>query len=162
MCIRDSGHVAAVAAQAKALGLPELLGPAGKERDIAYALILARVVRPASKLATTSWWSDTTLVADLGLAGIGTDEAYAAVSYTHLAGDGAEVDVERFAGQWNLCTVGEDHRSGHRAGEPTYRARPAAVGDQRLVWPVADAVVGAARRRFLMKSTRRPSLPGGF
>jgi hypothetical protein len=75
------GHVAAVAAQAKALGLPELLGPAGKERDIAYALILARVVRPASKLATTSWWSDTTLVADLGLAGIGTDEAYAAMDW---------------------------------------------------------------------------------
>jgi hypothetical protein len=44
-------------------------------------LILARVVRPASKLATTSWWSDTTLVADLGLAGIGTDEAYAAMDW---------------------------------------------------------------------------------
>jgi Transposase DDE domain len=75
------GHVAAVAAKAKALGLPELLGPACKERDVAFALILARAVRPASKLATTSWWSDTTLVADLGLEGVGTDEAYAAMDW---------------------------------------------------------------------------------
>ena len=57
------GHVAAVHAQAKALGLPALLGPAGRERDIALALIIARVCRPASKLATTRWWADTTLAA---------------------------------------------------------------------------------------------------
>ncbi len=75
------GHVAAVAAKAKALGLPELLGPACVERNVAFALILARAVRPASKLATTSWWSDTTLVADLGLEGVGTDEAYAAMDW---------------------------------------------------------------------------------
>ena len=30
------------------------------------ALILARAVAPASKLATIGWWSDTTLGADLG------------------------------------------------------------------------------------------------
>ena len=49
------GHVAAVHVQAKALGLPVLPGPAGRERDIALALIIARVRRPASKLATTRW-----------------------------------------------------------------------------------------------------------
>jgi hypothetical protein len=48
---RPHGHVAAVHAQAKALGLPALLGPAGRDRDIALALIIARVCRPASKLA---------------------------------------------------------------------------------------------------------------
>ena len=37
---RPHGHVAAVHAQAKALGLPALLGPAGRERDIALALII--------------------------------------------------------------------------------------------------------------------------
>src|ERR1035437_4329135 len=31
---RPHGHVAAVHAQAKALGLPALLGPAGRDRDI--------------------------------------------------------------------------------------------------------------------------------
>src|SRR5664279_4008849 len=81
---RPHGHVAAVHAQAKALGLPGLLGPAGRERDIALALIIARVCRPASKLATTRWWADTTLAADLGVADATTDEVYAAMDW--LAG----------------------------------------------------------------------------
>jgi len=78
------GHVAAVHAQAKALGLPALLGPAGRDRDIALALIIARVCRPSSKLATTRWWTDTTLAADLGVADATTDEVYAAMDW--LAG----------------------------------------------------------------------------
>ena len=44
------GHVAAVWAMARQLGLPALLGPAGRSRDLALALIVSRVVRPASKL----------------------------------------------------------------------------------------------------------------
>src|SRR5262245_6124683 len=48
------GHVALVHAQAKALGLPKLLGPAGRARDLAYALIISRVVQPDSKLSTLS------------------------------------------------------------------------------------------------------------
>ena len=75
------GHVAAVYAQAKALGLPGLLGPAGRQRDLAMALIVSRVVRPGSKLATTSWWADTTVGADLDIAGASTDEAYAAMDW---------------------------------------------------------------------------------
>jgi hypothetical protein len=75
------GHVAALSAQARALGLPDLLGPACKERDIAYALVLARALRPASKRATVSWWSDTTLVEDLGLKDVGTDEVYGAMDW---------------------------------------------------------------------------------
>jgi hypothetical protein len=59
------GHVAAAAAMARKLGLPELLGPACRERDLAYALILSRVVRPASKLATACWWADTTLAVNV-------------------------------------------------------------------------------------------------
>ena len=78
------GHVAAVAAQAKALGMPALLGRAGRMRDIAFALVIARVCRPASKLATTRWWTDTTLAEDLGVADATTDEVYAAMDW--LAG----------------------------------------------------------------------------
>src|ERR1035437_2454571 len=69
------GHVAAVHGEAKALGLPGLLGPAGRDRGIALALIIARVCRPGSKLATTRWWTDTTLAADLGVADATTDLA---------------------------------------------------------------------------------------
>jgi len=75
------GHVAAVWAQAKALGLPALLGPAGRARDLALAMIVSRVVAPAPKLATVSWWADTTLGVDLGVADAGTDEVYAAMDW---------------------------------------------------------------------------------
>jgi hypothetical protein len=75
------GHVAAVWAQAKALGLPALLGPAGRQRDLAMALIVSRVVAPAPKLSTLSWWADTTLGVDVGVAGAGIDEVYAAMDW---------------------------------------------------------------------------------
>lgn len=89
------GHVAAVHAQAKALGLPALLGAAGRERDIALALIIARVCRPASKLATTGWWTDTTLAADLGVADATTDEVYAAMDWLAARQDAIEAKLVR-------------------------------------------------------------------
>jgi hypothetical protein len=75
------GHVAAVAAMAGKLGLPALLGPACHQRDLALALVISRVVRPGSKLSTRSWWDDTTLGADLGVAGASTDDIYAAMDW---------------------------------------------------------------------------------
>ena len=78
------GHVAAVAAIAGKLGLPALLGPAGRQRDLALALVISRVVAPASKLSTLTWWADTTLGADLGTADASTDDIYAAMDW--LAG----------------------------------------------------------------------------
>jgi hypothetical protein len=73
------GHVAAVHAMAARLGLPALLGPACRERDLALALIVSRVVAPASKLSTLTWWADTTLGADLGAASTG--DIYAAMDW---------------------------------------------------------------------------------
>lgn len=75
------GHLAATATMAKSLGIPELLGPPCRERDIAYALILARVVHPRPKLSTTKWWADTTLVRDFDLGEVGTDQVYAAMDW---------------------------------------------------------------------------------
>lgn len=75
------GHVAAVWAMARKLGLPALLGPAGPQRDLAMALIIARVCEPDSKLATTRWWADTTLAADLGVDQASTDQVYAAMDW---------------------------------------------------------------------------------
>jgi hypothetical protein len=71
------GHVAAAHVMASRLGLKNLLGPDCAERDLAYGLIIARAVAPASKLATTRWWADTTLGPDLGIDGASTDEVYA-------------------------------------------------------------------------------------
>jgi DDE family transposase len=77
------GHVASVWAQARALGFPELLGPACVERDVAMALIVARVCRPGSKLATTRWWADTTLAVDSEVADVSVDEVYAAMDWLY-------------------------------------------------------------------------------
>ncbi len=77
------GDVAAAHVMASKLGLAELLGPACAERDLAYALVVSRAVRPKPKLATARWWAggDTTLGADLGVAGASTDEIYAAMDW---------------------------------------------------------------------------------
>src|SRR2546430_2677222 len=77
------GNAAAMHVMAEKLGLRSLLGPPSKDRDIAYALILSRAVRPKSKLSTVRWWNagDTTLAADLGVAGAGTDEVYEAMDW---------------------------------------------------------------------------------
>jgi hypothetical protein len=75
------GHVAAVWAMADKLGLAKLLGPACPQRDVALALVVARAVRPASKLATTRWWTSTTLAGDLGVQRASTDDVYAAMDW---------------------------------------------------------------------------------
>jgi hypothetical protein len=89
------GHVAAVHAQARKLGFPALLGPPCRERDLAYALIISRVARPASKLSTLGWWDDVTVGPDLGVAGASTDEAYAAMDWLAARQDGIEAELAR-------------------------------------------------------------------
>jgi hypothetical protein len=89
------GHVAAVHAMAAKLGLPGLLGPAGRQRDLALALIISRVVRPGSKLSTLTWWNDTTLGADLGVADASTDDIYAAMDWLEDRQDAIEADLAR-------------------------------------------------------------------
>jgi hypothetical protein len=89
------GHVAAVHAMAKKLGLPALLGPPGRHRDLVLALIISRVVRPASKLATLTWWADSTLGTDLGVAEAGTDDIYAAMDWLEGRQDAIEAELAR-------------------------------------------------------------------
>jgi len=89
------GHVAAVHAMAARLGLPALLGPAGRARDLALALIISRVVAPASKLSTLTWWADVTLGADLGVAGASTDDLYAAMDWLAGQQDSIEAALAR-------------------------------------------------------------------
>ena len=89
------GHVAAVHAMARKLGLPALLGPACPQRDLALALIVSRVVQPGSKLSTLAWWADVTLGADLGIADATTDEAYAAMDWLQARQDAIEAKLAR-------------------------------------------------------------------
>jgi hypothetical protein len=75
------GHVAALFAMAHKLDLAKVLGPSCPERDLALSLVIARAAKPGSKLATTRWWADTTLGADLVPGGTSTDEVYAAMDW---------------------------------------------------------------------------------
>jgi hypothetical protein len=86
------GHVAAVHAMAVKLGLPALLGPAGRDRDLAMALIISRVVNPGSKLSTLTWWADTSLGADVGVDGASTDDIYASMDW--LAGRQDSIEAQ--------------------------------------------------------------------
>jgi len=94
------GHVAAVAAMAHQLGLPALLGPPCRARDLALGLIISRVVRPTSKLSTLGWWADCTLGVDLDLAGASTDEIYAAMDW--LADQQAAIETKLAAKHLSL------------------------------------------------------------
>lgn len=64
--------------------MPSLLGREGWLRDISFALVIARVCHPVSKLATTGRWADPTLIGDLCVVGAITVEVNAAMDW--LAG----------------------------------------------------------------------------
>jgi len=89
------GHVAAVHAMAVKLGLPALLGPAGPQRDLALALVISRVVAPGSKLSTRTWWDDTTLGPDLGVAEVSVNDVYAAMDWLAGRQDAIEATLAR-------------------------------------------------------------------
>ena len=89
------GDAAAVYEEARALGLPDLLGPAGRERDLALALIVARVLAPASKLASGRYLSDTTLGQDLAVPAADPDALYAALDWLGEREDPIEATLAR-------------------------------------------------------------------
>ena len=74
-------------------GCPGCVARPGGDRDIALALVIAQVCRPASKLATTLWWAGTTVAADLGVADATTDEVYAAMDWLSGRQDGIETKL---------------------------------------------------------------------
>src|SRR3990172_7224903 len=76
------GHVAAVRAALRGLGLASLIASRpSRERDLVCAMIAARILAPHTKLATTRWWHTTTLAADLGVADASEDELYEAMDW---------------------------------------------------------------------------------
>lgn len=79
---RPHGHVAAVLGTARTLGLPDLLDPQpGRQRDLVLAMVVARVLQPASKLATARLLATTSLGPVLGVEDATEDELYAAMDW---------------------------------------------------------------------------------
>ena len=76
------GHVHAVRAAMRQLGFEVLLASRpSRERALVVAMVVARILAPESKLATTRWWHTTTLPADLGVADADEDACYAAMDW---------------------------------------------------------------------------------
>jgi hypothetical protein len=80
------GHVAAVLGTLRQIGLDRILGPAGnRPRDLAIAMIAARLIAPASKLATARMLDPATATSSLGdvlgLGAVDEDELYAAIDW---------------------------------------------------------------------------------
>jgi hypothetical protein len=80
------GHVAAALGTARKIGLDGVLGPdRDRCRDLALALVIGRILEPASKLATARALSSTTAASSLGpMLGLGEvdeDELYDALDW---------------------------------------------------------------------------------
>jgi hypothetical protein len=74
------GHVGAALGMLRGLGLERLIDRRpSRGRDLAVALIVARLLEPASKLATARGLGATTLAAELGVEGATEDELYGAL-----------------------------------------------------------------------------------
>ncbi len=76
---RAHGHVQAAQIAMQRLGLASLIaGKASRERDLVVAMIVARVLQPHSKLATTRTWHQSTLAEEFGVADASEDDLYRA------------------------------------------------------------------------------------
>jgi hypothetical protein len=85
------GHVEAILAMVRRLGLDTLLAPKrSRARDLVLALIVERLIRPCSKLATTRLWSTTTLGETLGVRDADVDEVYDALDWLLARQSGIE------------------------------------------------------------------------
>jgi hypothetical protein len=80
------GHVAAVLGTLRSIGLDRVLGPPGNRcRDLVIAMIVARLIAPASKLATARMLDPLTAASSLGevlsLGPVDEDELYSALDW---------------------------------------------------------------------------------
>jgi hypothetical protein len=76
------GHVQAVLTAMRRLGFARLLATrSSRERELVVALVVARILWPASKLATPRWWQVTTLPECLGIADATEDDLYEAMDW---------------------------------------------------------------------------------
>ena len=88
-CSRPHGHVATVLGTARKLQLERLVhAQPSRQRDLVLAMVVARVLQPASKLGTTRLLDTTSLGQTLGVADATEDELYAAMDWV-LAQQGA-------------------------------------------------------------------------
>ncbi len=76
------GHVDAVLTAMKRLDFSRLIcSRRSRRRDLVVAMVVARILEPKSKLATTLWWADTTLPEILNVSDADEDNLYDAMDW---------------------------------------------------------------------------------
>jgi len=76
------GHVQAVMAAMKQLGMAELISSQPDDRrDRVLAMLAARILAPHTKLATIRWWQQSTLAEEFGVAETDEDDLYEAMDW---------------------------------------------------------------------------------
>ena len=76
------GHVEMVLKAVRRLKLPALIDPKpSRQRNLLLAMVIQRLLRPASKLATTRLWHTTTLASELSLQDADEDDLYGAMDW---------------------------------------------------------------------------------
>jgi len=79
---RPHGHVQAVTTAMQRLGFAALVSSkACRDRDLVLAMVAARILAPATKLATTRWWHTSTLAEEFGVSDADEDDLYAAMDW---------------------------------------------------------------------------------
>jgi transposase len=79
---RTHGDANAVAIAMRKLRFRELLSSRPcREADLVAAMVVARIIAPHTKLATTRWWHTSTLAEDLGVADATEDDLYRAMDW---------------------------------------------------------------------------------
>ena len=77
-----AGHVSAALEMARRLDLARLIDrSSSRERDLVMAMVVQRVIAPASKLATSRLLGLSTLADELSVSGAGEDELYRALDW---------------------------------------------------------------------------------
>ena len=79
---RAHGNVEAVMTAMRRLGFASLISSRpSRERDLVMGMVAARILKAQSKLATTRWWSCTTLPEVLGVDSADEDDLYNAMDW---------------------------------------------------------------------------------
>ena len=79
---KDHGHVDAVLTAMRRLGFERLINSrSSRQRDLVVSMVAARILKAQSKIATTRWWSSTTLPEMFGVSDADEDELYKALDW---------------------------------------------------------------------------------
>ena len=167
------GHVEMVLKAVRRLKLPALIDPKpSRQRNLLLAMVIQRLLRPASKLPTTRLWHTTTLASELSLQDADEDDLYGAMDWLlqrqnriekklarrHLAeGDHVLYDLSSSYYEGHTCSL---MRFGHsRDGK---RGRPIVVYGVMADAAGCPVAVQAYPPRLFMEHVDKGFQPGVF